>query len=1062
MRACSHCGEGNADRARFCQACGTALPEVALEHESRKVVTVVFCDVVGSTAMGERRDPESVRRVMSRYFQEMRAVLERHGGTVEKFIGDAIMAVFGVPRVHEDDALRAVRAVAEMRDALAGLNAELERDWGLVLATRVGVNTGETVIGDPAAAQTLVTGDAVNVAARLEQAAHAGHILLGSSTYRLVRHAVRAVRVEPIEAKGKTEALTAYRLLEVEAAGAAPMRSDAQLVGRTRELRMVVDAYEHAANDRACHLVTILGVAGVGKSRLVAEALASLPPEARVLTGRCLPYGDGITFWPVAEIVKQAAEISDAENAEQARAKIRSLVSGADAEIIVAGVCALVGLAPPSASLEQSFWATRRLLESMASARPLAIALDDLQWAEPALLDLIEHVADWSRDAPIIVVCMARPEFLEVRPGWGGGKLNAASILLAPLSIGESTQMMQDLLPGGSLPATLPARLLDVTEGNPLFLEEILASLIEEGRLVRSGDTWQIVGDGTAVADTGALEIPPTVQALLAARLDRLDAGELTVIEGAAVVGQVFYRGAVSDLAPEGLRPDVGTFLMGLVRKDLVRPDPTPFAGEEAFRFRHLLIRDAAYQAMPKRTRAELHERFARWLERTAGDRLTEYEEIVGYHLEQSFRYREELGPVDDDGRSIGAEAGVVLGRAGVRATKRSDFVAAASLLSRALSLHPDGPDAVEWLLRLSRMQHALDDATLARSTMERAVAKAADLGAPAAIWRTRVAYKRFLLFVEPHWPPGEARSLADAAIPELEAAGDDFGLALAFRLLGDAEGYMGQFEAWGRASQRAMKHARDAGDREIEDRALCDYEQALVYGPVPVPTALDLCRRIEGNAQMSQGTRLWTIGMIALLEAMAGDLDASKRRLVEADAMVTDLGYGRDEALSAELEGQIDLLAGDAAAAADRFRWEIDQLREHGEAGLGTWVMGFLCEALYLQEEFEEAEALCRESARLAPTDVFSQLRWRSVQAKILARRGAFDEAEILAGEVMERSATTDLLQLRGDLHLDMAEVLRMAGRIAESEGHIREALELYERKGCLLLADRTRARLA
>jgi len=615
MFTCPQCGAENPEGAKFCNECGARLAEPPPAREQRKTVTVVFCDVTGSTSLGEKLDPESLRRVMARYFESMRAVIERHGGTVEKFIGDAVMAVFGLPLLHEDDALRGVRAAAEMREALAELNGELLRDYGTQLELRIGVNTGEVVSGTE---ERLATGDAVNVAARLEQGAQPGEILLGEDTYRLVRDAVRVESIEPLVAKGKSEPLPAHRLFQVLAgAPAFARRTDALMVGRKRQLKLLSDAHENLVSERSCHLFTVLGSAGVGKSRLAAEFLASVG-EATVVRSRCLSYGEGITYWPVVEVIKQLPDATQLAIDELASERIRGLLG--EEEVVT--------------STEEIAWAVRKLFEAAASERPLVVVFDDAHWGEETFLDLVEHVADLSRDAPILLLCLARPELLDRRPGWGGGKLNATSVLLEPLSAEETNELIERLLGEASLEEELRMRIGEAAEGNPLFVEEMVA-LVRE-----SGD--------------GEMAVPPTIQALLAARLDLLDPKERGVLECGSVEGRVFHRGAVQALAPED--PQLTAHLTALVRKELVRPDKPQLPGEDAYRFRHLLIRDAAYDALPKATRAELHERFAAWLEERASD-LVELDEILGHHLEQAYRYRAELGPLDEEGRELGRRA---------------------------------------------------------------------------------------------------------------------------------------------------------------------------------------------------------------------------------------------------------------------------------------------------------------------------------------------------------------------------------------------------------------------
>ena len=451
---CASCGAENRDGARFCDSCGAALAETTPAREVRKVVTVLFCDVSGSTALGERIDPESLRRVMARYFETAKTIVERHGGTVEKFIGDAVMAVFGVPTVHEDDALRAVRAADELRGGLDELNDELESGYGTRLELRMGVNTGEVVTGTE---ERLATGDAVNVAARLEQAAQPGEVLLGEETYGLVRDGVEAEPTAPVEAKGKADPLAAYRLVSVQAE-APGRRHEAPMIGREQQRELLEGAFANVVSDRSCHLFTILGAAGVGKSRLAQEFLGGV--DATVVSGRCLSYGEGISYWPVTEVVKQLVP----------------------AGATTGPLASILGDDTASGSPEEIAWAFRKLLEARAAERPVVVVFDDLHWGEPTFLDLVEHVADLSRDAPILLLCMARPELFDVRPAWGGGKLNATTALLEPLAPDETAELV-DLLAGG-VEHGLRNRILEAAGGNPLFVEEMVAMAAESGEEV--------------------------------------------------------------------------------------------------------------------------------------------------------------------------------------------------------------------------------------------------------------------------------------------------------------------------------------------------------------------------------------------------------------------------------------------------------------------------------------------------------------------------------------------------------------------------------------------------
>jgi class 3 adenylate cyclase/pSer/pThr/pTyr-binding forkhead associated (FHA) protein len=653
-------------------------------EDFRKVVTVLFCDLTGSTSIGEQLDSESLRRLMRRYFGTMEAILERHGGTVEKFIGDAIMAVFGIPAAREDDALRAVRAAVEMRAALAEVNEQDAARWGVQLRVRTGVNTGEVVAGDPARGHGFVTGDVVNVAARLEQAAQADEILIGGDTHRLVRDAVRVEPVEPLTLKGKSQPVPAFRLLDV-AAGAPGVtrRLTSPLVGRERELALLRSAFDRTVADPACTLVPVLGPAGVGKSRLAAELASALSESATVVSGRCLPYGEGITFWPVAEIVRTLAGITEEDGPEAAGEKVAQLLPpDDDTKVIVERIVGVLGLLEVSCYPIEIFWAVRKLLEACAAERALVVVLEDLHWAESTLLELVEYLATSSRSTAILVVVPARTELLERRPALPG--LALETISLGPLSGDETRLLVENLLGGGQLEREVADRVLGSGEGNPLFVEELLRLLVDEGRLTREGERWTTSGPLSDVAT------PPTIQAIVAARLDRLQPEERAVIERAAVIGKLFWPTAVRALSPPEARDEVDDRLEALVQRQLLEPGEGRFAGEDPLAFGHILVRDVVYQSMLKAARADLHERFAGWLEETAGERAVEFEEILGYHLEQGYRHLAEVDPSDARIGEIAGRAAARLGSAGGRALARGDIPAAISLLERASSLLPE------------------------------------------------------------------------------------------------------------------------------------------------------------------------------------------------------------------------------------------------------------------------------------------------------------------------------------------------------------------------------------
>jgi len=1046
MAVCAYCGQENPDEARFCLACGQPL--AIDDREVRKTVTILFSDVEGSTRLGERLDAESLRRVMTRYYDEARVVLERHGGSVEKFIGDAVVAVFGIPVVHEDDALRAVRAAVELRDAIAALNAELAERFGIDLRIRIGVNTGEVVTGE--GADSFATGDAVNVAARLEQTADAGEILVGGTTWALVRDAVQGERLDGLAVRGRDAEVEAYRLerLDADAVGVR-RREDGPFVGRVNELRLLTDAFERVERNRACHLFTLLGPAGVGKSRLVDEFLATVEGRAGLARGRCLAYGEGITFWPLAEIVKMAAGLAGEESPEEARARLAALLAGdEDAELVADRVGALVGLAGEAGGGEESFWAVRRLFGALARERPLVVVLEDVHWAEATFLDLIEHVADWARETPILLVCLARPELLEERPTWAGGKLNASSVLLEPLDRDEAVALIDQRL--GAVDDAVRTRVADLSEGNPLFVEELLSMLVREGHLRRENGGWA----AAAGDDLGALRIPATVQALLAARIDRLEVEERAVLERGALEGNVFHLGTVRALAPEA---DVDAKLLSLVRKELVRPERSTLPGEEAFRFRHILIRDAAYEAMPKETRAGLHERFAGWLLEKAGERALEYEEIVAYHLERAYRLREELGRLGADDRDLAVTAAARLAAAGRRAAERDDASGAASLLERAVSLLPeDDPERASLLVPLARAR--VEDGALEEA--ERLIGDAARLGAGSGdrgLEQRALLEQQFLrLRVDPEGTTDEARAVADRALAVLSELGDDAGLATAWDLLAGVHLMACRYGERAEALERALEHARrSGGEREAE--LIISLETAHFWGPTRVEEAVARCeaRRAEGGHGPTVEAAL--VGTLAGLEAMRGRFEEARELYRRERAIHEDLGRPYSVAAWTMVHARVELLAGDPAAAEAELRSGYEILEAMGELGVLSTVAAYLARALEAQGRDEEALTYSRISEEAASSDdIASQALWRTTRARLAARGKSDDDAETLAREAVALAEPTDDLALRSQTLLALADVLRARDRSAEARDVVQVAVELSERKGDTVTAAR------
>ena len=870
-------------------------------------------------------------------------------------------------------------------------------------------------------ADRLATGDAVNVAARLEQAAGRGEILLGPETAQLVRDAVETAPTGPLELKGKSEPLVAQRLLDLhEEAPAFERRLDAPLVGRERELRRLREAFAQAADDRSCQLFTILGVAGVGKSRLTAEFVDALE-DATVVRGRCLPYGEGITYWPVIEVLKQlptAAELGLEPAA-------------------VGAIEQLLGEERALGSSEEIPWAVRKLLETAAESSPVVAVFDDIHWAEQTFLDLLEHVADLSRAAPLLILCLARPELLERRSGWGGGKLNATTLLLEPLSSTQTDELLERLLGEGTLAPDLRQRIREAAEGNPLFVEEMVA-LVEE-----SGD--------------GEVSVPGTIQALLAARLDQLEPAERGVLERGAIEGRVFHRGAVQALAPE--ETQMQSRLSGLVRKELVRPEKPQLPGEDAYRFRHLLIRDAAYEALPKATRGELHERFAAWLEEH-GAELVELDEIVGYHLEQAHRYGAELGSADEE---LGRRASARLTAAGRRSLRVGDAAGATHLLRRAVSLaEPSGRVGVELLLELGKALLDRGDLRNAEARQEEALALARTLDDRAVELRALCELTDLRTITNPSVTAEHALELGSEALRELEPLGDEQALGAAWILIATAENLHGSWAGVESAMEHVAEHARRAGEPRRETEAQLYLGPIIFYGPTPLSTGLPRVQAILESVHGDKWREAWLLRPVAGFYAMQGRFDEARELLARARANLEELGRPLEASTLAFWTGRLELMAGNPAVAERDTRAACENFEARGEKGWLSTMAAILAEALYVQGRLDEAEAAALVGKDRATSDDHdAQALWRWVQAKVIARRGQLDEAERLAREAVEMIDRTDEVNNQAQVRTGLAEVLLLAQRPEEAIEVLEQAVTLYERKGNLVMAEKTRALL-
>ena len=1011
-------------------------------------MTVLFSDIVGSTQLGERLDAEALRTVLTRYFSAMRSVIEHHGGTVEKFIGDAVMAVFGVPQVREDDALRAVRAAADMRDALVDLNEQLRGTHGVEIQIRTGLNTGEVVVSETGTATKLGAGDAVNVAARFEQAAGAGEILIGEPTYRLVRDAILAEPLDPLALKGKSDPLVAYRVVKVDPAAVGfARRLDAPMVGRERELMLLQGAFERAVSDQACQLFTVLGVGGVGKTRLLDAFVAGIEDRASVLRGRCLAYGDGITFLPIVEAVHQAIGSVGIEDPEEARRRIASLVGpGESVERITEQLAQVLGIAGGEASQEETLWAVRKFFEGMARRRPVVLLLDDLQWAEPTLLQLVEHIADWSVDEPILLACMARPELLDLRPDWGGGKLNSASISLEPLTTEECATLVANLLAVDEVAPEVRARVADASEGHPLYAEELIAMLVDEGRLSLIDGVWD------ANDRLEGLTAPPTTAALLAARLDRLDPADRDVLERASVIGQVFYREAlvaISDAA------DLDARLASLMRKQFVRPERSDLPGIEALAFRHLLIRDVAYEALTKAARADLHRRFADWLETHAPERT----ELLGYHEERAVRYLEELGSTE--GRAALAErASRHLRTAGDQAFARGDMSATENLLTRATEMmDPGDPALVPALSVLAHARTETGAVAEGKAAIDRAVAVAEALGDELLAARARTA-RGWLVF----WGESavqefdEIEGEARANLQMFEAAGDAEGAALAWAIIGSVLWNRCRASEAGTAWRRAVDLFDQAGNDWLASEYLGWLSSVWAWGPAPCDEALVALEALAEEARGRPTAELEVATSIGTVLMFLGDLEGARRRFEASDRKMREFGLWLPLAHSSQLAGVLALLSGNAAGAEAILAPAASALEQMGSSALSI-IAAFLAQALYALGRFDAADEAALKA--LAFPDGSATTIALGVRGMVEARRGNVDPAERFARQALEAIEGTDFTIDRADARIALAEVLELAGRGSEAADVTSEAIALYEQKGNVLQARQARERL-
>ena len=1046
MIVCPACGAENPERARFCLDCGSRLQELAVATTpSRRNVTILFSDVVDSTALGESLDPEALRSVMADYFAVMRAAIERHSGTVEKFIGDAIMAVFGLPTVHEDDALRAVRAALEMRQALAALNARLAADRRVTIAMRTGLHSGEVAAGDARGGQLLVTGDAVNTAARLEQAAGAGDILIARSTWRLVRDAVAVEEMAPIAVKGKAEPIPAYRLVSLRphvgpwTAGPLP-----PLVGRQRELRRLRSAFRQVRRGRHPVVVTISGPAGVGKTRLLAAFLAGASPVAPALLGRCLAYGEGITYWPIREVFFDAAGIRDTDSPREATARLERLLTGArDARVVSARIASAVGLSDAPAGQVEIFWAVRRAFEHLSAGEPRVVVLEDLHWAEPTLLELIDYLDREGDGLPILIVCLTRPDLFHRQPGTTHPVPAGIRIDLQGLDATGARELL-DATPGGtSLPSELQARIIAAADGNPLFITEMV------GLVVERADGGPAEGQGDRVA------IPPTIQALMAARVDGLPDNERSLTRRASVQGQVFEEVALVAMTPAEARAGISSSLAGLLRRELISASESALSVADAYRFRHILLHDAAYDSLTKADRADLHERFATWLERAASERLMEFEEILGFHLAQAYRYLVELRLDVRHANILGGRAAERFLHAARRARERGDGVAAAHLCEQAKALPaPDerfeaqlllevGMTAIDLGQPVEPLVAGADEAlSIALRIGDRALAAnarllALDLGSIAGT----------LLNDDPRWDTELAMALDDAT-----SAADVGALARAWssiawrRFVGS--GHEDEAVA---ADQRALEYALQAGDLRLAFDVEANLLTSAVSGPTLASTVVDLASNLMERAASYPTVRAEAQHRRAVMKAQQGLIDEARRDAEEAIATLVDLRqWGYVPHARTDLAWSVKY--GDGFDEAEAIlRQALDEAREQADQHMISFISCRLAEILIAQGRLDDAEDPLAEAER--HPSYATRSRIMGARARIAAHRGEREASAQVDGLLAEIAGYRSP-NVRAEGYRDAAAAMADLGDIARARALAEEGIRLARSKESFSLA--------
>ena len=953
----------------------------------RKLATVLFVDLVDSSGLVAGSDPEVVRRRVSQFFDQVSRFIESHGGTVEKFAGDAVMAAFGVPTAHEDDAERAVKAALEILDSVE-------------LPARIGVESGEVVTEDTAS--TFATGEAVNLAARLQQSAEPNQILIGPGAHRLTLGRIETEEIGPVTLRGRAEPLWAW------AAISAPGRTTARvvitpLVGRDHELDLLGNTYSRAVRDRRAHLFTVYGEPGVGKTRLANEFLESLE-GATILHGRALPYGESITYWPLAEMVKNVAGISDDDPLEVAVEKLRECCPAEAVADLLGLATGVLEAVHGERSQQEIAWAAREWAQLMAQTQPLVLVFEDIHWAEEPLLELIEHITEWVREGPLLIVCLARPELLDVRPNWGGGRVRATAIELAPLARDDSDRLIAALSEGIEVSPETRQVLLEKTEGNPLFLEEVMRNVEECGE------------------DEAAETIPDTVQALIAARIDRLPAESKAVLQRASVIGRTFWGGAISHLAQHDVYDPLNDLLL---RDMIVGESRSSISGESAYRFKHVLIRDVAYSSLSKSRRADYHALFSEWLKERAGDELLE---IRAYHLDQAAALVAELDGAAP--RELAREAAGALHEAGRRALAREANRAARTSFLRALELEP----TPERRYLAAKAARRLDDLPAVAREMEVVREEAEASGNNRLHGRALTALSDVALMRDAD--VGRARDLVEQALDVLDPT-DSASRFDALEARSWIGWWMGQLTEAEPYVRDALAAAQEVGRKDLEAGAL-DLLANTHRAKLELDEAETLLARARDLAEVSGAVvgRGWVFLTWSRVYLLRGNLEQAEEASQEAVRLFSEAGAAWAAARAMTIAAWTSWGSGDLIKAEKRFRESIRTLKPLGDRAALCESQRGLAQLLIELGRIDEAERFALEAREtVGPTDVTSLSTTSTALGMVRAAQGRDVEAEALLRDAIDIIAPTDFREAELEALRSLAQFLRARGRDDEAD---------------------------